>query len=77
MAVDFSIIGERIKKARKAKKMTQEDLAEKMDVSIAFLSRIERGTSQINLKRLSQVCNILDEQLVVLENILTLNLLLY
>ena len=60
MAVDFSIIGERIKKARKAKKMTQEDLAEKMDVSIAFLSRIERGTSQINLKRLSQVCNILD-----------------
>ena len=60
MAVDFSIIGERIKKARKAKKMTQEDLAEKMDVSIAFLCRIERGPSQINLKRLSQVCNILD-----------------
>lgn len=60
MAVDFSIIGSRIKKARKAKNMTQEDLAEKMDVSIAFLSRIERGSSQINLKRLSQVCNILD-----------------
>lgn len=60
MAVDFGIIGSRIKKARKAKNMTQEDLAEKMDVSIAFLSRIERGSSQINLKRLSQVCNILD-----------------
>jgi transcriptional regulator with XRE-family HTH domain len=59
MAVDFSIIGERIKRARKEKNMTQEDLSEKMDVSIAFLSRIERGSSQINLKRLSQICGIL------------------
>ena len=59
MAVDYNVIGERIKLARKACNMTQEDLAEKMGVSIAFLSRIERGSSQINLKRLSQVCNIL------------------
>ena len=40
--------------------MTQEDLAEKLDVSVAFLSRVERGSSHINLKRLSQVCSILD-----------------
>ena len=59
MAIDYSIIGNRIKKARKAKNMTQDDLSEKLDVSIAFLSRIERGTSQINLKRLSQICEIL------------------
>ena len=60
MALDYNIIGERIKQARKNKKMTQDELSEKMGVSIAFLSRIERGTSQINLKRLSQICNILD-----------------
>ena len=59
MAIDYSVIGNRIKKARKEKNMTQETLAEKMDVSIAFLSRIERGSSQINLKRLSQICEIL------------------
>lgn len=59
MAVDYSVIGERIKNARKACNMTQENLSEKMDVSIAFLSRIERGSSQINLKRLSQICDIL------------------
>lgn len=59
MAVDYSVIGERIKNARKACNMTQENLSEKMDVSIAFLSRIERGSSQINLKRLSQICEIL------------------
>ena len=59
MALDFSVIGSRLKKARKAKGMTQEELAEKLDVSIAFLSRIERGSSNINLKRLNEVCEIL------------------
>ena len=59
MALDFAIIGQRLKKARLDKKLTQEDLAEQLDVSVAFLSRIERGLSHINLKRLSQICNIL------------------
>ncbi|MBR1803092.1 MAG: helix-turn-helix transcriptional regulator [Clostridia bacterium] len=59
MALDYTIIGERLKKARTDKKMTQEKLAEKLDVSIAFLSRIERGNSHVNLKRLSQICEIL------------------
>ena len=59
MALDYSIIGERLKKARTDKGLTQEKLAEKLDVSIAFLSRIERGSSHISLKRLSQICDIL------------------
>ena len=59
MALDYTIIGERLKKARLAKKMTQEDLAEKLDVSVAFLSRVERGNSHINLKRLNEICSIL------------------
>ena len=60
MAIDYSIMGERLKKARLLKKLTQEDLAEEMDVSVAFLSRIERGKSPINLKRLNQLCTLLD-----------------
>ncbi len=59
MALDYTIIGERLKKARTDKKLTQETLAEKLDVSIAFLSRVERGNSHINLKRLSEICDIL------------------
>lgn len=60
MALDFNIIGQRLKKARLDKNLTQEMLAEKLDVSVAFLSRIERGNSHINLKRLSEICNLLD-----------------
>ena len=59
MALDYTIIGERLKKARLDKNLTQEQLAEQIDVSIAFLSRVERGSSHINLKRLTQICNIL------------------
>ena len=59
MALDYNIIGERLKKARIDKNMTQEKLAEQIEVSVAFLSRVERGTSHINLKRLTQICEIL------------------
>ena len=60
MALDYNIIGKRIKQARLAKNYTQEELAEKVDISVAFLSRVERGNSHINLKRLNQICTLLD-----------------
>ena len=59
VALDYTIIGERLRTARLNQKLTQEKLAEKLNVSIAFLSRIERGNSHINLKRLSEICDIL------------------
>jgi len=60
VALDYSVIGSRIKQARLAKNMTQEDLADQIDISVAFLSRVERGNSHINLKRLNQLCGLLD-----------------
>ena len=60
MAIDYSVIGSRIKQARLAKNMTQEDLSDELDISVAFLSRVERGSSHINLKRLNQICGLLD-----------------
>lgn len=60
MALDYKLMGSRIHTARVNKGLTQEVLAEKLDVSIAFLSRVERGTTEINLKRLSQICALLD-----------------
>lgn len=60
MALDYAVIGQRIKQARLDRNLTQEDLAERIDVSVAFLSRVERGNSHINLKRLNQICGILD-----------------
>ena len=75
MALDYSIIGERIRKARLENNITQEKLAEELDVSIAFVSRIECGTTHINLKRLSQICNILNiKGGIAVSNLETINL---
>ena len=60
MALDYSIIGARLKQARQRSGLTQQDLAEEANISVAFVSRIERGSSHINLKRLSQFCKILE-----------------
>ena len=53
MAVDYCIIGSRLKQARIKAGLTQQELAEQTNLSVAFISRIERGSSHINLKRLS------------------------
>lgn len=60
MGIDYKIVGERLKKARLDKNLTQEVLAEKIDVSVACLSRIESGSLHVNLKRLNQLCALLD-----------------
>lgn len=54
-------IGKRISERRKLMGLTQEQLAEQMDVSIQMISNLERGVKAIridNLIRLSQILNI-------------------
>lgn len=60
MSPDYSVIGRRIKEARTEQKMTQENLADRLDISIAFLSRVETGKAHVNLKRLTQIAEILN-----------------
>lgn len=60
MLPDYSVIGKRIREARLKQNLKQEDLAYKLDVSVPFMSRIEKGSSKINLKRLTQIADILN-----------------
>jgi len=53
--IDYKLIGQRIKEARKKMGWSQEKLGEMIDVATVYISRIERGGSQVNLKRLSQI----------------------
>lgn len=61
MGFDYGIIGKRIRHAREQKGLTQEQLAEKLEVSNAYISKIERGRTPINLERLSELCVMLEE----------------
>ncbi len=60
MALDYKLMGNRLKEVRMQKGLTQENLAEALNVSIAYVCRIETGKTRLNLKRLNQICGILD-----------------
>ena len=53
-------IGERIKKAREKKNLTQEKLAEAIDVSTQYISDLERGVVGASLSTMKAVCVVLD-----------------
>lgn len=62
MEIDYKIIGQRIREARRKKGWSQERLSEEIDVAVPYISRIERG-DQVNLKRLAQISKVLDTRL--------------
>lgn len=65
MGMDYKIIGTRIQEKRKSLHLTQENLAEKLSVSVGYISQIERGITKVNLDMLSEIavqlnCDICD-----------------
>ena len=55
MSIDYKLIGERIKTARRSAGMTQEKLAEMLDVSVGYISQVERAITKPNLDLLSDI----------------------
>lgn len=53
-------MGKRLSQRRKQLDLTQEQLAEKMDVSIQMISNMELGKKAIKPENLLKVCKILD-----------------
>lgn len=65
---DYSALGERIRKARKEKNLTQEQLAEACDLSTAHIGHIERGTRALSIESLitiSEALNISTDYLLL------------
>ena len=63
MSIDFKLIGARIKETRKKAGKTQEWLAEQIDVSVGYISQIERGITKISLETLSEICAVLNGEM--------------
>jgi len=63
MSIDFKLIGSRIQTTRKKAGKTQEWLAEQIDVSVGYISQIERGITKINLETLGEICTVLDRDI--------------
>lgn len=58
--MDLKAVGRRIKDAREAKNLTQEDLAALVDLSPTHVSVIERGVKAVKLDKFVAIANALD-----------------
>lgn len=59
MSIDYKSIGKRIKTARIRLDMTQERLAEQVNLSPSHLSNIETGTTKVSLPTIVKLANAL------------------
>lgn len=57
--MNLKAVGQRIKQAREAKGLTQEQLAEKVNLSASHMSAIERGVKQPKLETFVEITNVL------------------
>ena len=56
-------IGERIRNLRQSSNLTQEELAERANLTKGFISQIERDLTSISLDSLAQILEALDENI--------------
>ena len=59
MGIDYKLLGKNIKYYRKQKQLTQEQMAEQLDLSLGFISQVERGITKMSLDTLVDVCDLL------------------
>lgn len=61
-------IGRRITELRQGKDLTQKELAERVGVSVSYLSRIEEGAEKPHLKTIARIAKCLGVKLELLLN---------
>ena len=60
MNIDYTAIGDRVKAKRVAKGISQEQLAEKADLSVPHTSHVETGNTKASLKTIINIANALE-----------------
>ena len=58
--MDYYKIGQKIRTLRKARGLSQEELAEKVDISVTHMSHIETGNTKLSLPVLVAIAKALD-----------------
>ena len=58
--MDYYAIGQQIRKSRKARGLSQEQLAEMVNISTTHMSHIETGNTKLSLPVLVDIANALD-----------------
>lgn len=58
--MDKLTMGDRIKETRRMRHLTQEQLAEKLDISVEYVSQLERGIKMPSMQMFIKLVEVLD-----------------
>ena len=71
--VDYVAIGRRVKFYRKIANLTQAEVAEKLGISVSYISQIECGHTDVSLKRLDEIANTINTNIELLLSVNSVN----
>ena len=57
--IDYQQMGERIKAARRERKMTQKELADRTELCASYICHIERGVKHSSIESIAAICRAL------------------
>lgn len=57
MTVNYKIIGRQIRVQRRSQRMSQAFLVEQAELSVSYISRVERAKKQVSLDALVRIAN--------------------
>ena len=60
MEIDYLLVGNRIRRYRKLKNLSQEELADLTEMSNSYISDIENGRKEVKLDKLLIIANVLE-----------------
>ena len=60
MGVQYAAMGQRIRQRRRELRLTQERLAERVDVSASFVGHLERAEKIPSLDTVARICHCMD-----------------
>lgn len=58
--MDYYLIGQKIRKVRKSRGLSQEELSEKIGISTTHMSHIETGNTKLSLPVLVDIASVLE-----------------
>ena len=58
IGVNYKLMGAKLRKARKRMRMTQEQAAEHIDMSVSFIGHIERGSRIPSVETIVRLCRL-------------------
>lgn len=60
MEINYKLVGQRMQQLRKANNITQEQIAESLNTTVAFISNIENNRTKMNLRVLTYYADLLN-----------------